>query len=403
MVIGVVAGEQLYEQIKKLNFRGEYDIRWIKPQEPAVICRTLESDQEYTDVLIDAGSLKTANADEAVSLVDRLLRTTQLHIMVLADGYLPESRLIRDLVSVGVTQKDIFLQTGVKLQMRISNLLHTVPPVEKAAQVPTETPEQKEEAQAVEQPVPAAVVPPSQVDAATGKSMQIRKPARPTTRAVTIAVAGGGPRIGATTQAMQLLHYLTAQNFRCAYVDVQQADQMRQYLTVYDKCEQLGPHEYTIQGCHFLDTGKQCPFGKKTSRCWWPASNRGRATSSAGCSMTMMAACTIFFPLFRERTRRMYATRWATAQPTRSLLPMRRIFSPTVGMMSSMHRSFPVKRPSLNKRKKGLHFICSVGANDRRYDRRSYLKKRMNKPKTRYDRRSYLVAFNKKKKERIIS
>ena len=108
MVIGVVAGEQLYEQIKKLNFRGEYDIRWIKPQEPAVICRTLESDQEYTDVLIDAGSLKTANADEAVSLVDRLLRTTQLHIMVLADGYLPESRLIRDLVSVGVTQKDIF-------------------------------------------------------------------------------------------------------------------------------------------------------------------------------------------------------------------------------------------------------------------------------------------------------
>lgn len=256
MVIGVVAGEQLYEQIKKLNFRGEYDIRWIKPQEPAVICRTLESDQEYTDVLIDAGSLKTANADEAVSLVDRLLHTTQLHIMVLADGYLPESRLIRDLVSVGVTQKDIFLQTGVKLQMRISNLLHTVPPVEKAAQVPTETPEQKEEAQAVEQPVPAAVVPPSQVDAATGKSMQIRKPARPTTRAVTIAVAGGGPRIGATTQAMQLLHYLTAQNFRCAYVDVQQADQMRQYLTVYDKCEQLGPHEYTIQGCHFLDTGK---------------------------------------------------------------------------------------------------------------------------------------------------
>lgn len=133
MVIGVVAGEQLYEQIKKLNFRGEYDIRWIKPQEPAVICRTLESDQEYTDVLIDAGSLKTANADEAVSLVDRLLRTTQLHIMVLADGYLPESRLIRDLVSVGVMQKDIFLQTGVKLQMRISNLLHTVPPVEKSS------------------------------------------------------------------------------------------------------------------------------------------------------------------------------------------------------------------------------------------------------------------------------
>ena len=33
MVIGVVAGEQLYEQIKKLNFRGEYDIRRLEPKE----------------------------------------------------------------------------------------------------------------------------------------------------------------------------------------------------------------------------------------------------------------------------------------------------------------------------------------------------------------------------------
>lgn len=259
MVIGVVAGEQLYEQINKLNFRGEYDIRWVEPKEPTAICRTLEANQEFTDVLLDVASLKAANADESVNLADRLLRTTHLHIMVLADGYLPESRLIRDLVSVGVPRKDIFLQTGVKLQMRISNLLHTAqpsPPVEEETPMSAETPEQKEEVPAEEQPVSAAVVPPSQVDAAAGKSMQIRKPARPATRAVTIAVAGGGPRIGTTTQAMQLLLYLTAQNFRCAYVDMQQTDQMRQYLAVYEKCEQLGPHEFTIQGCHILDTGK---------------------------------------------------------------------------------------------------------------------------------------------------
>lgn len=109
MAIGVVADEQLYTQIKKLNFRGGYDIRWLKPTEPTVICRTLEADHEFTDVLIDVAGIKTANTDEVVSLVDRLLRTTQLHILVFADGYLPESRLIRDLVSVGVAPKDIFL------------------------------------------------------------------------------------------------------------------------------------------------------------------------------------------------------------------------------------------------------------------------------------------------------
>lgn len=237
MVVGIIGDEPLYEQVKKLNFRGEYDIRWVKPKSVTEICRDLEGDQEYTDVLIDVAGIKVTNADEVVSLVDRLLHTTQLHIMVLADGYLPESRLIRDLLSLGVEQNDIYLQAGVKLQMRLSSLLRSAAP-------------------ATEVPVAETVVPPSKVDAATGKSMQIHKPTRPATRAVTIAVAGGGPRIGTTTQAMQLLHYLTVQNFRCAYVDVQQTDQMRKYLTVFEKCEQLGPHEYMIQGCHFLATGK---------------------------------------------------------------------------------------------------------------------------------------------------
>ena len=48
MVIGVVAGEQLYEQIKKLNFRGGYDIRRLEPKGATAICRALEADQEFT-------------------------------------------------------------------------------------------------------------------------------------------------------------------------------------------------------------------------------------------------------------------------------------------------------------------------------------------------------------------
>ena len=167
MAIGVVADEQLYTQIKKLNFRGGYDIRWLKPTEPTVICRTLEADHEFTDVLIDVAGIKTANTDEVVSLVDRLLRTTQLHILVFADGYLPESRLIRDLVSVGVAPKDIFLQSGVKLQMKISSLLQKDPTAEKVLPRDTGEAEAKGELSALD-----AVVPPSQVDAATGKSMR---------------------------------------------------------------------------------------------------------------------------------------------------------------------------------------------------------------------------------------
>lgn len=241
MVLAVIGSEELYGQVAKLNFRGDLDIRHIGPAAPAALCRQLEGDQEYTDVLLDIASVKGTNTDDAAAAVDRLLHTTQLHIMVLLDGYSPDSRLVRDLLSLGVQEQDIFLQAGLSLKIAMSRLLRA----ERAG---------RREAPA---PSPAAeVTPPSQVDAAVGKAMQIKKPARPASRAVTVAVAGSCARIGVTTQAMQLLHYLRAKGYACAFVDMRQSGQMDQYLDVYDAAKRIGSHEFEVQGCHFIGTGK---------------------------------------------------------------------------------------------------------------------------------------------------
>ncbi len=206
------------------------------------------------------------SADEVVTLVSRLLTTTQLHIMVLADGFVSGSRLVRDLEALGLAEQDIFLQAGTRLKMGISELLNgtwpkpTVPssalprpdPVaETASEPPTD------EAAVIPPSPTQPIIPPSQVDVVSAKAQQIRKPPRPITRAVTVAVAGAGSRIGTTTQAMQLLQYLRMAGYKCALVDMQSAGQLEQYLDVYaGQAEVLNPHEFVIQGCHLLTTGK---------------------------------------------------------------------------------------------------------------------------------------------------
>lgn len=261
MILGIVAKRAIYEQIATLNFRGNYDIRHIDTKSLSAAQKKLEGEQVCTDILIDLDGFGVS-ADEVVALVGRLLTTTQLHIMVLADGFVPGSRLVRDLEALGLAEQDIFLQAGTHLKMGVSKLLNGTRPKPAAlprADAAEKTPSEPPMEQPVKEQVAAAwpVLPPSQIDVVSGKAKQIRKPPRPATRAVTVAVAGAGPRIGTTTQAMQLLHYLRALSYKAVVVDMQSSGQLEQYLDVYaGQAEVLNPHEFVIQGCRLLTTGK---------------------------------------------------------------------------------------------------------------------------------------------------
>lgn len=256
MILGILSSPALYEQIVTLNFRGNFDIRHISTTTIAAAQKALEAEHPYTDVLIDIDSFK-ANTDETLALIARLLTTTQYHLMVLADGYAADSRMVRDLYALGLDKVHVHLQGGTALKRSISNLLNASLAAESLINEPAAAPLPQDSSCPAEVTVEVPVTPPSQIDVVAAKAMQIHKPPRPTTKAVTIALAGAGSRIGTTTQALQLALYLRAHDYNCAVVDLSGNDHLQQFVEVYaSSSELISSYEFTIQGNHFLTNGK---------------------------------------------------------------------------------------------------------------------------------------------------
>lgn len=247
MILGIVSDLSLYQQIFTLNFRGNYDIRHITARSPGDIRKSLEGETPYTHILIDIDYVGT-NTDVTLELLARLMTTTNYQWLCLANGYMPDSRLMRDLLALGIPRENVFLQGGTSMKAKISQMLqdcgqNSSEPVETEVTMPVESP-------------PQTIVPPSQIDIVTGKAMLIKAPPRPSTKAVTIAIAGASTRIGTTTQALQLMLFLRAKDYTCAYLDMNSSGKMEQLLDVYDSVERISHHEFTIQGQHIITTGK---------------------------------------------------------------------------------------------------------------------------------------------------
>lgn len=247
MILGIISDPAVYRQISTLNFRGNYDIRHIAARSPNEIRKALEGDTAFTHILMDVDYVHQ-NADVPLELLSRLMNTTSYCWLILANGYMPDSRLMRDLLALGIDRENIFLQGGTAMKARISQLLQ-LGTDEGSFSPPSEMMEE----QVASSPT---ILPPSQIDIVAGKAMAIKKPPRPATKAVTVAVAGASPRIGTTTQALQLLLFLRAKDYSCAYLDMCSSGKMEQLLDIYESCDRINGHEFTIQGQHIITNGK---------------------------------------------------------------------------------------------------------------------------------------------------
>ena len=247
MILGIISYLAVYRQISTLNFRGNYDIRHIAARSPNEIRKALEGDTPFTHILMDVDYVHQ-NADVPLDLLSRLMNTTSYCWLILANGYMPDSRLMRDLLALGIDRENIFLQGGTAMKARISQLLQ-LGTDEGSFSPPSEMMEE----QVASSPT---ILPPSQIDIVAGKAMAIKKPPRPATKAVTVAVACASPRIGTTTQALQLLLYLRAKDYSCAYLDMCSSGKMEQLLDIYESCDRINGHEFTIQGQHIITNGK---------------------------------------------------------------------------------------------------------------------------------------------------
>lgn len=248
MILGIISDPAVYRQISTLNFRGNYDIRHIAARSPNEIRKALEGDTAFTHILMDVDYVHQ-NADVPLELLSRLMNTTSYCWLILANGYMPDSRLMRDLLALGIDRENIFLQGGTAMKARISQLLQLG--TEEGSFSPPSM-EMMEEQVASS----STILPPSQIDIVAGKAMAIKKLPRPATKAVTVAVAGASPRIGTTTQALQLLLYLRAKDYSCAYLDMCGSGKMEQLLDIYESCDRINGHEFTIQGQHIITNGK---------------------------------------------------------------------------------------------------------------------------------------------------
>ncbi|MEG1753540.1 MAG: hypothetical protein RR234_06465, partial [Christensenella sp.] len=114
---------------------------------------------------------------------------------------------------------------------------------------------------------PRSVTPPSQITTAEAKALlrenmlQLQKENMRT--AITIAVAGAGHRVGATTQALQLLMFFRTKNYTAALVEMHCQERLWQFKDVYSNSEVTDSGNLSINGNLLITDAAKLAQAKK--------------------------------------------------------------------------------------------------------------------------------------------
>lgn len=133
MVLAILATDEVFRSVTELNFRGDYDIRHIEAKTMVAPHKKLETSQGYTHLLIDVDALKMSSG-QLLAFIERLKNTTPYSMMILANGYSPSSRLVEDLLEIGIPFDDIVLKDGMTLKQFVSERLQDDAPFEEKAE-----------------------------------------------------------------------------------------------------------------------------------------------------------------------------------------------------------------------------------------------------------------------------
>lgn len=110
-----------------------------------------------------------------------------------------------------------------------------------------------------------AITPPSQITRTEGRTLINKKPpASQLSKAVTIAVAGAGERIGTTTQALQLTHYLIAQGEDAALIQMATKNSLEEYLEIIENARIVDDELFTVNDVRIYKNGQGYTKAKKS-------------------------------------------------------------------------------------------------------------------------------------------
>ena len=251
MILGLVVTEKNKEVVHAMNFRKQHDIRDLDFKTNEDLIQTIESQPCFTHILFEIGAV-IGNSDAFIQLLLRLRKTTTIEYLVLLEGFPADSRIVEELLALGIKKENLIFSSSLPLRQRMVQIFYSptpeitpfIPPIsmeithsaEKKPSEPdainsTEIPEQTPAV------VPASAPPPSKITAAQAhaelqaRMLSIQKENLKV--ATQIAIAGAGRRIGTTTQALQILMYLRTQNKSAALVEMHDRPCLQSYADVY--------------------------------------------------------------------------------------------------------------------------------------------------------------------------
>ncbi len=268
-MIAAIVTDESYEILEEINRRKLFELERLAAQTASAAQRQIEKGkQSYEKIVVEVEAIRHGNVEAVIDLIERLQTTTTAKIIVLAQGYDPEGSVIKDIISIGVEQSNVVTSSGLWLKKRVQELLQqsslavgtncpsTVEAAASAAPTPTPTPVAPVPVKAIPEPATKILLEevqaPAQIDRAAAKKMLLPKPpiAAPATRAIMIAFAGAGNRIGTTTQAMQMFLFLVASGYKAALVEMSDAS----VLSAYSANPEFCPEHYKVKGLDLFRT-----------------------------------------------------------------------------------------------------------------------------------------------------
>lgn len=250
MVAAIVTNET-YAILEEINRRKLFELEKLSVSNAFAAQRKVEkSKQTYEQIVVEVDAIRHGNVEAVIDLIERLKTTTTATIIVLAQDYDREGSVVKDIVSIGIEQNNVITSSGLWLKKEVQRLLQ--PKGLEACetyQAPATVQEIVPAATPIEEQHPQA---PAQVNRAAAKKCLLPKPpiAQPAAKAITIAFAGAGNRIGTTTQAMQMFLFLVAAGYKAALIEMSD----KSVLSAYSANPEFCPEHYKVKGLDLFRT-----------------------------------------------------------------------------------------------------------------------------------------------------
>lgn len=259
-MIATVTSDAVFAQLEEMNQVGRYRYYRAKATDSIGVCTELDRLAAFSHVIVELAILDSSS--------DMMLQwlLNKSNVIVLAGHLKPYDVVVRDFYGMGIT--DVVTVKDEAMQKQLNEILlrdgaqeDSPPPIASPVEHTPSPPAEIEPEKIIRiapprrEPVEHANEPPAAPAAIpTPTAPSYIKP--PTSKAQTIAFAGGGFRIGTTTQVFQTALYLMSMYHKPAIVDLSNNDWDMMYEEDYE-IEKHSATQYTVHGIPLYVGGRQ--------------------------------------------------------------------------------------------------------------------------------------------------